>query len=301
MSYLKIMVPTDLSELSQHALPMAIGLGGSLLLVHVHTIPVTALMAYGVQSDTVMPVDPVQDKYLLQSEQAELELLAARCPVPSRGIVVRPAGDVVESLRAQAEANHVDLIVMSTHGRGPLSRFWLGSVADGLIRVAPCPVLTVRPSVEVPNLDLPYQFGSILVPLDGSALSEQILEPALRLATEPDAVYHLLHVCSIDASIKQAQAYLDRQMQHCEKRGYRAVPHLRLGEAPANVILRVATEVSADAIALQTRGLSGLSRIRLGAAPAGTRRRSVRARACQPLPDDLFRPRHDRIDGRLTT
>jgi nucleotide-binding universal stress UspA family protein len=50
---------------------------------------------------------------------------------------------VVEILR-YAEANAIDLIVLGTHGRGPLSHVVMGSVAERVVRKAPCPVLTVR-------------------------------------------------------------------------------------------------------------------------------------------------------------
>ena len=54
------------------------------------------------------------------------------------------------ALLEHAAAKNVDLVVMSTHGRGPLSRFWLGSVADELVRRMPVPVLLVRPKEEAP-------------------------------------------------------------------------------------------------------------------------------------------------------
>jgi nucleotide-binding universal stress UspA family protein len=47
-----------------------------------------------------------------------------------------------------AEAEHVDLIVMATHGRTGLSHLVMGSVAERVIRTAPCPVLTIRPPAE---------------------------------------------------------------------------------------------------------------------------------------------------------
>ena len=48
-----------------------------------------------------------------------------------------------------------DLIVMTTHGRGPLSRFWLGSVADELVRRATVPLLLIRPQGGTSRTSLP--------------------------------------------------------------------------------------------------------------------------------------------------
>ena len=55
-----------------------------------------------------------------------------------------PSLKIVET----AEAEHVDLIVMATHGRTGLSHLMVGSVAERVVRTAPCPVLTIRPAAE---------------------------------------------------------------------------------------------------------------------------------------------------------
>ena len=59
-----------------------------------------------------------------------------------------PDGHVAEELEYEAARNDADLVVMATHGRGPLSRAWLGSVADAFVRRPRRPVLLVRPSDE---------------------------------------------------------------------------------------------------------------------------------------------------------
>src|SRR5262249_59188485 len=69
-------------------------------------------------------------------------------PVPVE-YLVREGDPVAEILRA-ARARDCDLIVMGTHGRTGLRRLLLGSVAEGVMRKAPCPVLTARPSSPEP-------------------------------------------------------------------------------------------------------------------------------------------------------
>ena len=56
-----------------------------------------------------------------------------------------PAQEILDYVRAQG---HIDLIVMATHGRGGVVRLMMGSVADKVVRAAPCPVLTLRLSEE---------------------------------------------------------------------------------------------------------------------------------------------------------
>ena len=77
--------------------------------------------------------------------EEELEKWAAGAR--KKGATVRPiirTGAPAEQIVELATTEHADLVVMGTHGRGGMSRVLLGSVADRVIRLAPCPVLTVR-------------------------------------------------------------------------------------------------------------------------------------------------------------
>src|SRR5262249_4169463 len=83
------------------------------------------------------------------------------------------------------------LIVMTTHGHGPLARFWLGSVADELVRHAPVPILLVHPQEIQPKEP---EVRRILVSLDGSALAEAMLKDAAELASLMEAELLLIRV-----------------------------------------------------------------------------------------------------------
>ncbi|MBK8006189.1 MAG: universal stress protein [Gemmatimonadetes bacterium] len=88
-------------------------------------------------------------------------------------------GPVAEALEEQVEVSGADLLILTTHGRGPLSRFWLGSVADQLMRKLHVPMLLVRPQGDVapePRLE------RILVSLDGSPFAEEAIGGAMALA-----------------------------------------------------------------------------------------------------------------------
>src|SRR4029079_13772682 len=75
------------------------------------------------------------------------------------------------------------LIVMTSHGRTGLSRAWLGSVADGLIRHSRLPVLVLRPiESKTARTAAHHLFKHILVPLDGSAGSDEVIPTAAALA-----------------------------------------------------------------------------------------------------------------------
>ena len=200
-------------------------------------------------------------------------------------------GEVRDVIRAQAECIHADLVVMTTHGRGPLGRFWLGSVADELVRTLPMPVLLVRPREGVPDLEREADVKRILIPLDGSALAEQVLEPAAELGALTDAEFTLVRVVrpvvigayalgagglgqlavgmeQLEAEHKrrceQAENYLEEIAARLRARKLTVRTHVATEEQPAVGILQEAQKADADLIALATHGRRGLSRLFLG-------------------------------------
>jgi nucleotide-binding universal stress UspA family protein len=140
----KILVATDFSDCARRAeetaIALARGLGAELLLLHVSVeMPLYNEGMRGL-------VEP-RAVYRAQREWAETTLAARAAEIRGTGIrahgIVESGVAVDEILRA-ASAEGADLVVIGTHGRGGLSRFFLGSVADRVVRLAPCPVVTVR-------------------------------------------------------------------------------------------------------------------------------------------------------------
>src|SRR6516162_5446152 len=177
--YRSILVPLDGSTFGEHALPAALSLarraGGSLHVMLVHTA-----FAY-VESGLIY--DDRVDRQIREQEQGYLESVVTRLkaasPVPVTWAL--RDGAIADGICEQITASSADLIVMTTHGRGPLTRFWLGSVADNLVRRAPVPVLLVRPQETAPDLTHEPVFRHVFIPLDGSPLAEQVLESAVTL------------------------------------------------------------------------------------------------------------------------
>jgi nucleotide-binding universal stress UspA family protein len=103
-------------------------------------------------------------------------------------------GDAAEAILAAADASDVDMIVIATHGRTGIARLRFGSVGDKLIKNAACPRLVIGPNVDI---DLAtYDLTNILVPLDGSDLSEMALPIARHLAKVCDARVSLIRAVS---------------------------------------------------------------------------------------------------------
>jgi nucleotide-binding universal stress UspA family protein len=134
----KILFPTDFSSCSDAPLAYATALardtGATLLIVHVEEPP----LAYG--GGEMYYGTPEPDYAGLEQMLANVRPTDPAVPCERKLISGSPAETIVEL----AAAENVDLIVMGTHGRTGLRRLLMGSVAEAVIRTAPCPVLIYR-------------------------------------------------------------------------------------------------------------------------------------------------------------
>jgi nucleotide-binding universal stress UspA family protein len=300
--YRSILIPLDGSPLSEYTLPIACDIarrsGATLHLVHVH-MRATPDPIY---VEGLPVIDERMQSFGKDHERAYLEHIRDRISVeqdlPVTIAIRDPANEdirdatIADTLAAYAGATDADLIVMTTHGRGGLARFWLGSVADTLVHVSPVPVLSLRPGEPVSPIERPPVFRHILIPLDGSALAEQILEPALALGDLMEAAYTLLHVtepltlhsyaplaqaAQFDVKMTQAaqadgQRYLDDLAQRLRASGRQVRTQVLLAAQPAVAILDSARAQGADLITLATHGRSGLTRLLIGSVADKVRR-----------------------------
>jgi universal stress protein A len=142
-----VLVATDFGDTSTAALAygrnLARAFGGTLHVLHVaEQVTATAAAEFY-----------LEDLGALQKgvEDAAAKQLAALLTADDRALlsakaVVRASADVAHTIVEYAKAAHVDVIVVGTHGRGPVAHFVMGSVAERVVRTAPCPVLVVRPN-----------------------------------------------------------------------------------------------------------------------------------------------------------
>src|SRR5262249_32720257 len=132
-----ILHPTDFSEPSEYAFRLACSLardyGARLIVLHVVTPPV---VVYG---EGVVPPGPE-----LYQGGANVKLSQMRVPADAPSERRQKEGDPATEILGVAQETRPDLIVLGTHGRTGLGRLLMGSVAEQVLRRAPCPVLTVR-------------------------------------------------------------------------------------------------------------------------------------------------------------
>lgn len=140
-----VLVPVDFSETSDAALrygkALAQAFGASLHLLHVVQEPYSqpwAVEAYGFSLATL------QEDWIKDARTRLDQAVTADDRTALRAKTTTLLGHPVTEILRYAADEKIDLIVMGTHGRGPLGHMIMGSVAERVVRRSPCPVLTVR-------------------------------------------------------------------------------------------------------------------------------------------------------------
>jgi nucleotide-binding universal stress UspA family protein len=272
----KILVPLDGSELAERALASAFTLAAQAE-GEVHLLRVCA------PEKMLVPNTPVfggygllwPDQALETAEEEARAYLAAiqksKAPRPVRVRAQVFEGGVAEAIVDTAVADKMDLIVMSSHGYSGLTRWVLGSVAEKVLRSAPCPVLVIRS---------PEPVRRVLIPLDGSALSEQALAPGLELAERLGCEVTLLRAIPkletreierLDQAERglglRAEAEMREDAEHYLRNLIAIRPHQGLKikiavthEPAAQSVLEFAESQAMNVIVMSTHGRTGLAR-----------------------------------------
>jgi len=281
--YKMIMAPTDGSGFDREAIRVALQIAersrAKVRLVRVHCTGAFFGMEPRLETATVsVKVLELERERILD----DLNNLAAECrKVSDANIEVSlEDGPVADALHAYAKRNNVDLIVMSSHGRGGIARLTLGSVTDSMIRCTTIPVLVVKPHPSYVSSLVPEPFKRIIVPLDGSSVAERILPGVAALAKLEESELTLLRVvvprtssqkaiadeCTPwwDKDVAAAEAYLFRTADNLREDGIRTRTDVVIGENIAQSIADYAGRESADLVAIATHGRGGLSRALVG-------------------------------------
>lgn len=272
----RVTVPLDGSRFAEFAIPYArafAGADGRLDLVSV----VEAPSAVGFPG-----YEEVAGRMLEEYYEALRARLSAAA-VEADEVVL--SGSAARKILDHVEAEGSDLVVLATHGRGPFSRVWLGSVADGVLRHASLPVLLVRPhETEQSDLAAAPMPSRIVVPLDGSELAERTIPVLERFGLAAGATLLLVRAVGFPHSVaspylphtivenrqlveeerSRAEAYLERVAADLAARGLKTETAVVLAEFVAHGILDHAREAAADFIAMASHGRGGLERLLLG-------------------------------------
>jgi nucleotide-binding universal stress UspA family protein len=290
--FARLLVPTDFSAPSdaalEHARTFARSFGGALHLLHVTGDAGTPPHVPGNPRDC---------------EPAALRQLRDRLTEADRRrrltVRVMEGSDPAQKIVGYARSLPADLIIMGTHGRSGVAHLLLGSVAEKVVRTAPCPVLTARAAPAAGG------FTRILVPTDFSGPSDAALDCARLLALRFSASIHLLHVLedprmegpfgsevfvseSADARaarFKEARERLSHRVSAYDRDRRHMTTEVILG-APARTIVDYAGDNTFDLIVMGTHGRTGLAHLLTGSVAE----RVVRHAACPVITTHDGRP-----------
>lgn len=264
-----ILVPLDRSERAERALPvaerLAAAFNSTLLLAQVSE-PVATLRDFpgpaivpGVYRELSEIEDQLTREYL---DRIGASVRDKGLAVVTRGLHGQPAPILLDL----EESEHVDLVVMASHGHGGIERFAFGSVADRILRHGTAPVLVVRPWGD----ERRYQsLAHALLPLDGSTTAEAAFSMVQALAGDP--VHHVTLLRVVDPDVpagetEAARAYLqatrERLSAELGDRGCAVDELVRYGGAAEQIV--DASQEGYDLLIVSTHGRTGPRRWVLG-------------------------------------
>jgi len=235
----------------------------------------------------------VNKQYLTnRMSEASAQLAKFKHGAYARGIAVTTrtaTGMPSEEIIAAALAEKADLIIVGTRGRSGLAHVLLGSTAERVIRMAPCPVLAVHTLKEESLTGKGISLDRILVPTDFSECSEEAVNFAAVVAAQTKASIELMHVVepgyySIDFTIEHPDERVQQRQRSTEqlealseklsKAGIAVEMNLR-GGSPSDMILDVAKTTSSDLIVMGTHGRRGLLHAVAGSVTGAVLRRGT--------------------------
>ena len=274
ISLKNILFATDFSAASQAALPYAAAIARRYD-SHLHIVHIVSPASYVIPSQPGHPAphDAIHEAALADVRQ-QMETLASHLKTVPHHTYLRE-GDVWKSLADIIRTHEIDLLVVGTRGRTGVGKFLLGSRAEEILRLAPCPVLTVGPKIagraqlaalEAEKKDLaPVEIsvGQIVYATDFSPESLAAAPFATSLAQEFQSRLTLLHVIHKHTDTDRRPGLIDLVLQRLEK----LVPEeaslwcsprsaVRIG-SPAHCILQESLDSRADLIVLGVRAASG--------------------------------------------
>jgi nucleotide-binding universal stress UspA family protein len=190
VTFRQILIATDFSDASRRALDHAIAIARRF------SSTLSVVCAIAPESRNRIPLERLPhelNRPLLEAEQ-EMKSLGddPRMKDIKHRLILEP-GQVWEVLASVMEREDVDLLVLGTHGRGGLKKIALGSVAEQVLRLAKCPVLTVGPHAH-PAGSGALEFRRILFATDFGPASAKAFPFALSLAEDYLAKLVLLHM-----------------------------------------------------------------------------------------------------------
>jgi len=281
-TWANVLVPLDGSALAEQALEIAAALAHrTCAILHLVTVQVpTPAAADGTDDGPHYTPTAREVRHdLRQYLELKAEQLAVTHGVSSTCAVLH--GSPAEALAEYVRAKDIALVVLTAHGRSGVSRCWIGSVADRLVRRVTAPVLLLRPG----GRPLPQRFYRLLVALDGSAGSRDVVAQAVALGSlARDTEYALVEVVEpptpglheptphpgpdpVRALVRQREVAaedLERRAARLRKLGAVVTAQVVVGQRVAERLIELADSLGSDLIVIGTQRPRAVERPLLG-------------------------------------
>lgn len=271
--YRRLLIPLDGSEEAEYALEYAAELspriGAQVTLFHV-----CAPSEHHLQK--------MHEGYLSYRTMLLKDLLNQTGGQETRVDSMMVFGDPATEILGYASENDVDLVAMTTHGRSNISRWLMGSVADKVVRHSRIPVRLVKSNIPEGELHRHLPEKEILVLVDGSTISEQVLSQLVMYAKTSGAEVTLLRVCETpvipgdypegimalsweehvaritERSALECRLFVDNLSDLLEKEGVKSNTETLTG-SPIEEVVGYIESRPIDLIAITTHGRSGVT------------------------------------------
>jgi nucleotide-binding universal stress UspA family protein len=288
-----ILCPVDLSDCSGRAFARAVALArwyqAQLTVLHVAASPLVDL-----------PPIPMGEREREQRVGELQRFTGARMDDVPVELVVRESADVAQAILDEIAALRADLLVVGSHGRSGVQRLLLGSVAERVVRQAPCPTLVVPRAAGDSGADAAPPFRKLLCAVDFSEGSMRGLTYATSLAEEADARLIVLHVIDVPPELRDAAgpAGIDvdavraaaeaaalrrlRELIAPEARTYCTIETAVREGAPHREILKMAADRRTDLIVMGVQGRGAVDLVMFGSNSARVTRNATCATLVVP-------------------
>ncbi|MCD4729484.1 MAG: universal stress protein [Bacteroidales bacterium] len=253
----QIIVATDFSRCSLHALEYAINLANkikaNILLVWVDNTrsdeSVFPDMASGSRKEITDNFEEIIAKYSAKLDPGEITFKIRK-------------GKVHIEVANQAKYSDAMLVVAGTHGVTGFEEFWIGSNAYRIVAYTPCPVITIRT-----NYEFSQELNKIVVPIDSSLETRQKLTFTTKIAKYFNSEIHVLSLysTSIKAVRQKVDNYTLQVKKYLEEENVNFVIEKVDAENITNSIINYAKEINADTIAIMTEQEMTTANLFLGA------------------------------------
>jgi len=277
--YTRMLIPLDGSKVAEQVLPYARFLAKAL------AIPVELLEVVDPEALALLS-NPRQGRYVdtvlaegIENSKNYLEAIGRSFQgAKVKSLVEKGKAEDVVIEKAAADKN--TLIVMATHGRSGIQRWLLGSVADKVLHGATNHVLLVRAN-DGGKTDGEAALKTVIVPLDGSPLAEQVLPYVVELAKKVKLELVLMRAYALPPAISaedygfysadlldhleaEARDYLAEKMNGVKQKGVENVTSVVNTGYGAEEIITLGRHTPDNFIAMSTHGRSGIQRWVLG-------------------------------------